>query len=119
MLLTKHVLPDMLADKRGAIINISSIWGIEGASCEVAYSAAKAGLIGFTKALAKEVAPSGICVNCICPEAVDTDMLKDYSEDEIKQIAQNNSMKKIITPEQIAETCAYLAQEKYITGAIL
>ena len=67
MMLTKYILPSMITAKAGKIINISSIWGIAGASCEVAYSAAKAGMIGFTKALAKEVGPSGICVNCVAP----------------------------------------------------
>jgi 3-oxoacyl-[acyl-carrier protein] reductase len=119
MLLTKHILPHMISKKSGVIINISSVWGKVGASLEVAYSASKAGLIGFTKALAREVAPSNIRVNCICPEAVDTDMLKIYSEDELLDIAKNNAMGKLITPEQIAETCVYLIEQKYITGAIL
>ena len=84
--LCKAVLPQMISKKSGKIINISSVWGITGASCEVAYSASKAGVIGLTKALAKEVGPSNIQVNCIAPGFVMTDMTSDYSIDELNAI---------------------------------
>ena len=79
----KCVIPQMIKRKNGKIINVSSIWGMTGASCEVHYSAAKAAVIGFTKALAKELAPSNILVNCVAPGVVDTDMLRDFSETEL------------------------------------
>ena len=85
---TKAVLPDMLSDMRGSIVNMSSVWGVVGASNEVAYSAAKAAVIGFTKALAKEVAPMGVRVNAIAPGAIDTDMMRAYNKDEIETLCR-------------------------------
>ena len=92
--LCKAVLPQMIARKTGKIINISSVWGITGASMEVAYSASKAGIIGLTKALAKEVGPSNIQVNCIAPGIVMTDMISDYSMDELNRITDEIPLRK-------------------------
>ncbi len=92
--LCKAVLPQMIARKSGKIINISSVWGITGASMEVAYSASKAGIIGLTKALAKEVGPSNIQVNCIAPGFVMTDMTSDYSLEELNQITDEIPLRK-------------------------
>ena len=92
--LCKAVLPQMIARKTGKIINISSVWGITGASMEVAYSASKAGIIGLTKALAKEVGPSNIQVNCIAPGIVMTDMISDYSMDELNKITDEIPLRK-------------------------
>lgn len=112
----------MLNRKDGVIINISSIWGISGASCEVAYSASKAGVIGLTKALAKELAPSNITVNAIAPGAIATDMMyKEYSEEEIASIEKDIPMGRLGTPIEIANLALYLASEnaRYITGQVI
>lgn len=117
----KSVLYDMIDKKQGRIINISSIWGISGASCEVHYSMAKAGIIGFTKALAKEVAPSGITVNAIAPGVIDTDMISCFTDNEIKEITNEIPLGRIGTPEEIAQSALFLASENanYITGQVL
>ena len=112
----------MLSKKDGVIINISSIWGISGASCEVAYSASKAGVIGLTKGLAKELAPSNITVNAIAPGAIATDMIyKEYSEDEIATIEKDIPMGRLGTPIEIANLALYLASDnaRYITGQVI
>lgn len=112
----------MLNKKDGAIINISSIWGISGASCEVAYSASKAGVIGLTKGLAKELAPSNITVNAIAPGAIATDMIyKEYSEEEIVGIEKDIPMGRLGTPIEIANLALYLASDnaRYITGQVI
>lgn len=118
---TYAVLPNMLSNKLGRIINISSVWGVCGASCEVAYSASKAACIGFTKALAKELAPSGITVNCIAPGVVDTDMNKGFSESDTELIISDIPMGRMAEPNEVAELCAFLASEKasYITGQVI
>ena len=115
---TKSVISSMIHEKSGKIINISSIWGEVGASCEVAYSTAKAGVIGFTKALAKEMALSGINVNCVAPGIIDTEMNKQFDLDELKEEVPMN---KIGTPKDVAETVIFLASDaaKYITGQII
>lgn len=117
---TKAVLPKMIEKKQGAIINISSIWGNVGASCEVAYSSAKSALIGFTKALAKEVGPSGIRVNCLCPGVIDTDMNKMHSEETIAELCAETPLMRIGSPYEVAEAVLFLASEKssFITGQI-
>lgn len=117
----REVLPHMLRNKYGRIINIGSIWGQTGASCEVAYSAAKAGVIGLTKALAKETAPSGITVNCVSPGAVDTDMMKRFSEDEIDSFLEEIPLGRLAKPEEVACAVAFFAsgEASYITGQIL
>ena len=119
--LSQMVLPYMINKKNGRIINISSIWGICGASCEVLYSASKAALIGMTKALAKELAPSGITVNAVAPGVIKTDMMKCFSEEEIKDIEYDIPMGRMGTPEEIAETVFFLASENasYITGQVI
>lgn len=121
MYLSKAVLPKMINRKNGNIINISSMWGEVGASCEVVYSAAKAGLIGFTKALAKEVGLSGVRVNCITAGMIDTPMNKGFTEDEINDIIEEIPLSRIGTPEDIANSVCFLASEKssYITGAVI
>lgn len=112
----------MLSKKDGVIINISSIWGITGGSCEVAYSAAKAGVIGLTKSLAKELAPSNITVNAIAPGAIATDMIyKEYSEKDIELIEKDIPMGRLGTPIEIANLALYLASDnaRYMTGQVL
>lgn len=112
----------MLSKKDGAIVNISSIWGITGGSCEVAYSASKAGVIGFTKGLAKELAPSNITVNTIAPGAIATDMIiKEYSEKDIEIIKSEIPMGRLGMPEEIAKLVLYLASDdaRYITGQVI
>lgn len=117
----KCVLDGMIDKKQGKIINISSIWGIAGASCEVHYSAAKAAVIGFTKALAKELAPSGICVNCVAPGVIKTDMLSGFDEDTLAALSEETPLGRLGTPEDIAETLLFLASDKadFITGQVI
>ena len=119
MLVTKALLPFMISRKNGCIINISSIWGAYGASCEVAYSAAKAGLIGFTKALAKEVGPSGVRVNCIAPGLIDSEMNAHLSSEELEEFANGTSLCRIGKPSDIAQAARYLSQAEFVTGHIL
>ncbi|MBE7019268.1 MAG: glucose 1-dehydrogenase [Ruminococcaceae bacterium] len=120
-LVTKAVLPHMIHKKCGAILNISSIWGMVGASCEVHYSAAKAGVIGFTKALAKEVAPCNIRVNCVAPGIIKTDMLNDFTEDDLADLAEETPLGTLGTPRDIAEAVSFLVSDKakFITGQML
>lgn len=115
---TQAVLPKMIHEKYGRIINISSMWGISGASCEVHYSAAKAALIGFTKALAKEVGLSGITVNCVAPGVIDTDMNGHLSPETISELKEETPLNRIGAPLDVAETVLFLASEKasFITG---
>ncbi len=117
----KAVLPGMIHYKKGCIINISSMWGEVGASCEVVYSATKAGLIGFTKALAKEVAPSGIRVNCISPGIIDTDMNAELSQSDIDELINDIPLKRIGMPNDISKAVKFLVSDNasYITGQIL
>lgn len=118
---TKAVLPDMIRRKNGKIINISSILGIDGASCEVAYSATKAAIIGFTKALSKEVGPSNIMVNSIAPGFIDTDVNKNLNEAEIEDIRLSTPLERLGTPCDVANAALFLASEKanFITGQVL
>ena len=120
-LLSQKVLPYMINKKCGRIINISSIWGICGASCEVLYSASKSAMIGMTKALAKELAPSGITVNAVAPGVIKTDMMNCFSEEEIKDIEYDIPQGRMGTPDEIAETVFFLASENasYITGQVI
>jgi 3-oxoacyl-[acyl-carrier protein] reductase len=121
MLLTKTLLPDFLRTHSGYIVNISSVWGEVGASCEVAYSAAKAGIIGFTKALAKECAPSGISVNCISPGFIDTKMNAQLSETEKNSLIEDIPCSRAGTPHDIANTAAFLVSGKadYLCGQVI
>lgn len=111
----------MLKSHSGAILNISSMWGQVGASCEVHYSAAKAGVIGLTKALAKEVGLSGIRVNCICPGVVMTDMMKSFDEQTINELKEEAPLNTLGTPKDIADAAVFLCSDKarFITGQIL
>lgn len=120
-LCTQAVLPQMIHHKTGTIINIASIWGVTGGSCEVHYSAAKAGVIGMTKALAKELAPSHIRVNAIAPGAIATDMLNEYTETELANLADETPLNRLGLPEEIAASALFLASEqaKFITGQVL
>lgn len=115
-LVTKQVIHNMLQNQSGAIINISSIWGITGASCEVHYSAAKAGIIGMTKALAKEMALSNITVNAIAPGMIETDMNSDLTQEEINEVVNEIPLKRMGKPEEIAKTVKWLIETPYITG---
>lgn len=120
-LVTNAVLPAMVSQKRGAIINISSMWGVTGGSCEVAYSASKAAVIGYTKALAKEVAPSGIRVNCIAPGFVLTDMTRNFPQETIDGICEETPLLRTGTVEDIAAAALFLGTEEssFITGQVL
>ncbi|NLT08460.1 MAG: 3-oxoacyl-ACP reductase FabG [Ruminococcus sp.] len=117
----RTALPDMIRAGTGCIINISSMWGQCGASCEVDYSASKAGLIGFTKALAKEVAPSGIRVNCVAPGFIMTEMNSRFSEEDLALIREDIPLGIFGKPEHIADAVSFLAspQAEYITGQTL
>ena len=117
---TKGALPYMINKKSGCIINISSMWGICGASCEVHYSAAKAGVIGFTKALAKEVGPSGITVNCIAPGMIDTDMNKGFDSETIEMVKEETPLGVLGKPQDIANCVLYLIEQgQFITGQVI
>lgn len=116
MALTRLLLPEMLSAKSGSIINISSVWGQTGGSCEVPYSAAKAGLIGFTKALAKELAPSGITVNCVAPGCVESKMLKGLDRDALKEMIPTG---KLCSGLDVAKCILFLAEQEQITGQTL
>ena len=118
---SRCAVKSMIRNKSGNIINISSMWGEVGASCEVDYSAAKAGVIGFTKALAKEVAPSGIRVNCVSPGFILTEMNSHFSDDDLALIKEDIPLGIFGKPEHIADAVAFLASDsaEYITGQIL
>jgi 3-oxoacyl-[acyl-carrier protein] reductase len=118
---TKAVLPHMINRKTGKIINISSMWGEVGASCEVHYSASKAAIIGFTKALAKEVGPSGIQVNCISPGLIVTDMNKNLSSQDLNSIKEETPLQCLGSTEDIANATSFFCSEKsnFITGQVL
>ncbi|PWM38020.1 MAG: 3-oxoacyl-ACP reductase [Clostridiales bacterium] len=115
------VLPGMIARQQGKIVNVSSIWGIAGASCEVHYSAAKAALIGMTKALAKELGPSGITVNCVAPGVVDTEMNQGLDEYTRAALREETPLGVIGSPQDIASAVLFLASEgaDFITGQVL
>lgn len=112
----KYALKDMINKKSGAIINISSMWGQCGASCETLYSMTKAGIIGLTKALAQEVAPSGITVNCVAPGIIDTRMNDMFNEDELKDEVP---LGRLGTPNEVAKAVLFFAENPYVTGQIL
>ena len=120
-LYSKAVIPDMVNKKKGRIINITSMWGMCGSSCEVHYSTAKAGLIGMTKALAKELGPSGITVNAIAPGLIRTDMNASLSESDIKTIEDETPLMRIGVPEEVAKAALFLASDdaSFITGEIM
>lgn len=117
---TKAALPDMLSRKGGSIVNVSSVWGRLGASNEVAYSSAKAAVIGFTKALAKEVAPSGVRVNAVAPGAIDTDMMKLYSDEDVSSLCRDAiPLGRLGSAQEAASVMLFAAECEYMTGAVL
>ncbi len=117
----RAVLPHMIRAQAGRIVNIASMWGQAGASMEVAYSAAKAGVIGLTKALAKETALSGVTVNCVAPGAVDTAMMASFSEADVQALCEEIPVGRLGTPEEVAGAVAFFTAEEngYITGQVL
>ncbi len=120
-LYSRAVAKDMISRKSGRIINITSMWGIVGSSCEVHYSASKAGLIGMTKALAKELGPSGITVNAIAPGLIETDMNKSLSEDDIAEVIDATPVMKIGASSDVAKAALFLASDEasFITGDVI
>lgn len=117
----KVVLQDMLHRHSGRIVNVSSVWGVHGASCEAAYSAAKAGLLGLTRALAKEAGPSGITVNAVAPGVIDTDMNRHFDEETLAALAEETPLCRIGKAEDVAAAIAFLLSEdaSFITGQVL
>ena len=117
----RRAIPHMVREKAGNIIIISSVWGVYGASCEAAYSASKAALVGLTKALAKELGPSGIRVNCIAPGVIETDMLAQFDFADREALKEDTPLCRLGTPSDVAELAAFLASEKasFITGQII
>lgn len=113
---SKYALKDMIKKHSGAIINISSMWGQVGASCEIAYSMSKSAVIGLTKALAQEVAPSNITVNCVCPGIIDTRMNSQFDKNEL---ADEVPMGRLGTAEEVAKAVLFFAESSYITGQVL
>jgi len=118
---TQQALRHMLEVKAGVVINISSIWGMVGASCEVAYSTSNAAVIGFTKALAKELGPSGIRVNCVAPGVVQTNMLETFTEEELETIKSETPLGILGEPTDVAHLVAFLASDRgrFITGQVI
>jgi 3-oxoacyl-[acyl-carrier protein] reductase len=119
--MVQAVLPYMLSEKAGAIVNISSIWGLRGASCEVAYACAKAGVVGLTRSLALELAPSHIRVNAVAPGCIETDMVRALDAETVRQLIDETPLGRLGQPEDVAHAVAFLASEKagFITGQIL
>lgn len=117
----KQVLPSMISRKSGCIITLGSMWGQVGASCEVAYSAAKAGVIGLTKALAKEVGPSGIRVNCVSPGMIDTDMNSSVDPEAVAAIEDETPLCRTGQPAEVASVIRYLASDDagFVTGQVV
>ncbi|MBR7033431.1 MAG: 3-oxoacyl-ACP reductase FabG [Clostridia bacterium] len=120
-LTSRAAVPYMIRRKAGKIINVSSMWGITGASCEVHYSASKAAVIGMTKALARELAPSGITVNCVAPGAIETRMIAHMSEDDRKEFAEEIPLGRLGEPRDVAGVILFLASSDadYITGSVI
>lgn len=117
----RAVLPYMIHEKKGRIVNVSSMWGQVGASCEVHYSAAKAGVIGLTKALAQEVAPSGITVNCVAPGAIETKMMASFSNEDIEMLCDEIPLMRLGKADEVASAIDFLVSENasYITGQVV
>ena len=117
----RAVLPHMLSEKRGCIVNISSIWGLRGASCETAYACTKAALIALTRSLALELAPSGIRVNCVAPGVINTDMVQVLGRKTLRSLAEQTPLGRLGTPEDVAHAVAFFASEEasFLTGQVL
>ena len=119
--MARAVLPHMLHEKAGAIVNISSIWGLRGASCEVGYACSKAGIVALTRSLALELAPSHIRVNAVAPGCIDTDMVRVLDRDTVDSLIEETPLGRLGRPEDIAQAVVFLASEKasFITGQVL
>ncbi len=117
----RAAIPGMLRRKRGSIVTVSSVWGVAGASCEAAYSASKAAVIGLTKSLAKELGPSGVRVNCVAPGVIETDMLARFGAEDRAALAAETPLGRLGTPEDVAEAAAFLVSDRaaFITGQII
>ena len=120
-LATRAFLPGMISRQAGSIVYVSSMWGQVGASCEVAYSASKAALIGLAKALAKEVGPSQVRVNCLCPGVIETEMLKQYTKEELSALAEETPLQRLGTPRDVAQSALFLCSGDagFLTGQVL
>ena len=120
-LFCREILPEMISRKRGKIINVSSVWGITGSSCEVCYSTSKAALIGLTKALAKEEGPSGICVNCIAPGVINTEMNNMLGDDVMEELREETPIGRIGETRDVAKLALFLAGDggDFITGQVI
>lgn len=117
--MTRATLPFFLKAQSGSIVNVSSMWGISGASCEAAYSASKAALIGFTKSCAKEFAPSGVRVNCVAPGVIDTSMNAALSQQDKNELAASTPLGRLGSAREVAQAILFLAAADFITGQIL
>ena len=118
-LMSREASKGMIRNKSGKIINISSVWGLVGASCESHYSASKAGIIGFTRALAKELGPSGICVNCIAPGVIETEMNAHLSPEDMASLCEETPLGRIGKPEDVAHAALFFAEADFVTGETL